>query len=328
MADRQAPRFGYTLMTEQSGPKALVEYAASAERAGFDFEVMSDHYFPWLHEQGHAAYAWSMLGAVTQVTDRVELMTYVTCPLMRYHPAVVAQKAATIQLLSDDRFTLGLGAGENLNEHVVGAGWPPVNVRHEMLLEAVQIISALFDGGYVNHAGQHYRVDSAKLWDLPQQRVPIAVAVSGDQSIDTFAPVADHLVAVEPREDLVARWDSATTGESRKIGQVPICWNPDRDIAVQRAHEQFRWFGGGWKVNAELPGPAGFAGASQFVRPEDVADSIVCGPDVAALVGAVKPFVDAGFTDVALVQVGDEAQRDFLRFAGSELLPALRSAYR
>ena len=250
-------RFGYTLMTEQSAPRSLVKYAASAEAAGFDFEVMSDHYFPWLHEQGHAAYAWSMLGAVTQVTDRVELMTYVTCPLMRYHPAVVAQKAATVQLLSDDRFTLGLGAGENLNEHVVGAGWPPVNVRHEMLLEAVQIISALFDGGYVNHAGQHCRVDSAKLWDLPQQRVPIAVAVSGDQSIDTFAPVADHLVAVEPREDLVARWDSATTGESLKIGQVPICWNPDRDIAVQRAHEQFRWFGGGWKVNAGAAWPGG-----------------------------------------------------------------------
>ncbi len=210
MVGRQPPRFGYTLMTEQSGPKELVEYAAAAEQAGFDFEVMSDHYFPWRDEQGHAAYAWSMLGAVTQVTDRVELMTYVTCPIMRYHPAVVAQKAATIQLLSDGRFTLGLGSGENLNEHVVGAGWPPVNVRHEMLLEAVQIISALFDGGYVNHAGKHYRVDSAKLWDCPQQRVPIAVAVSGDQSIDMFAPVTDHLVAVEPREDLVARWDSAT----------------------------------------------------------------------------------------------------------------------
>ncbi len=182
MSDRSAPRFGYTLMTEQSGAKAIVGYAAAAEQAGFDFEVMSDHYFPWLDEQGHAAYAWSMLGAVTQVTERVDLMTYVTCPTMRYHPAVVAQKAATIGLLSDNRFTLGLGAGENLNEHVIGAGWPPVNVRHEMFGEAIDIICALLDGGYVNHAGQHFRVDSAKVWDLPDQRVPIAVAVSGDQS--------------------------------------------------------------------------------------------------------------------------------------------------
>ncbi|HYO38524.1 MAG TPA: LLM class F420-dependent oxidoreductase [Nocardioidaceae bacterium] len=320
-------RYGYTLMTEQSGPREIVRYAAAAERAGFDFEVMSDHYFPWLVEQGHAAYAWSMLGAVTQVTERVELMTYVTCPLMRYHPAVVAQKAATVGLLSEGRFTLGLGSGENLNEHVVGAGWPPVNVRHEMFGEALDIIAALFDGGYVSYSGSHYRVDSAKLWDLPETRVPIAVAVSGDQSIRKFAPQGDHLVAVEPNPEIVSAWDTARDGrQSRKIGQIPICWDPDTDRAVQRAHEQFRWFAGGWKVNAELPGPAGFAGATQFVRPEDVAASIPCGPDVQPIVEAVGAFTEAGFTDVALVQVGDESQQDFLAFAERELLPALRSS--
>jgi G6PDH family F420-dependent oxidoreductase len=319
-------KYGYTLMTEQSGPREIVGYAAAAERAGFDFEVMSDHYSPWLVEQGHAAYAWSMLGAVTQVTDRVELMTYVTCPLMRYHPAVVAQKAATIGLLSDGRFTLGLGAGENLNEHVVGQGWPPANVRHEMFGEAIEIISSLFDGGYVNFAGDHYRVDSAKLWDLPDQRVPIGVAVSGEQSISKFAPLVDHLIAVEPEPDLVQTWDEAVQGrESRKIGQLPICWDTDRDRAVERAHEQFRWFGGGWKVNAELPGPSGFAGATQFVRPEDVAGSIPCGPDVESIVEAVREFTRSGFTDVALVQIGDERQTEFLGFAETELLPALRA---
>ena len=320
-----AIRYGYTLMTEQSGPRELVRYAAAAERAGFDFEVMSDHYFPWLDEQGHAPYAWSTLGAVAQVTERVELMTYVTCPILRYHPAVVAQKAATVGLLSDNRFTLGLGAGENLNEHVVGRGWPPVNVRHEMLEEAVDIIGALFDGGYVNHAGRHYRVDSAKLWDLPERRVPVAVAVSGDQSIRKFAPKADHLVAVEPRPELVQAWDLARGDRSsRKIGQLPICWDPDRGRAVARAHGQFRWFAGGWKVNAELPGPSGFAGATQFVRPEDVADNIPCGPDPQPIVDAVREFEKAGFTDVAVVQVGDESQEGFLRFAEHELLPALR----
>jgi G6PDH family F420-dependent oxidoreductase len=320
-------RYGYTLMTEQSGPRDIVRYAAGGERAGFDFEVMSDHFSPWLVEQGHAAYAWSMLGAVTQVTDRVELMTYVTCPLMRYHPAVVAQKAATIGLLSDGRFTLGLGAGENLNEHVVGQGWPPVNVRHEMLAEAVEIISRLFDGGYVSYAGSHYRVDSAKIWDLPDARVPIGVAVSGEQSIERFAPLADHLIAVEPEAQLVDSWDAAVDGrQSRKIGQIPICWDTDEDRAVERAHQQFRWFGGGWKVNAELPGPSGFAGATQFVRPEDVAGSIPCGPDVQAIVDAVGAYTEAGFTDVAVVQVGDENQAEFLRFAEQELLPALRGA--
>jgi len=209
-------RYGYTLMTEQSGPREIVRYAAAAERAGFDFEVMSDHYSPWLAEQGHAAYAWSMLGAVSQVTEQVELMTYVTAPILRYHPAVVAQKAATMGVLSEGRFTLGLGAGENLNEHVVGRGWPPVNVRHEMLHEAIQIITSLFDGGYVNFAGSHYRVDSAKVWDLPEQRVPIGVAVSGDQSISTFAPLADHLIAVEPDQDLVTTWDQAVGGSDSR----------------------------------------------------------------------------------------------------------------
>src|SRR4051794_38757887 len=140
-------RYGYTLMTEQSGPAALVRDALAAESAGFDFEVISDHYFPWLDEQGHSPYAWSVLGAVSQVTERVGLMTYVTCPTMRYHPAVIAQKAATVQALSQGRFTLGLGAGESLNEHVVGRGWPHLNARHDMLAEAVEIITRLLAGG-------------------------------------------------------------------------------------------------------------------------------------------------------------------------------------
>jgi G6PDH family F420-dependent oxidoreductase len=317
-------RYGYTLMTEQSDPRSLVRYAAGAEQAGFDFEVMSDHYFPWLDEQGHAGYAWSMLGAVSQTTERVELMTYVTCPILRYHPAVVAQKAATIGLLSDGRFTLGLGAGENLNEHVVGRGWPPVNVRHDMLEEAVHIIRELLDGGYVNRAGEHFRVDSAKLWDRPETGVPIAIAVSGDQSVERFAPLADHLVAVEPQASLVESWDRAHGGQSRKIGQLPVSWAPDKDTAVRVAHEQFRWFAGGWKVNAELPGTAGFGAATQFVTPEDVADNIPCGPDLDAIVAAVREFEDAGFTDVALVQIGDSGQEDFLAMAEKELLPALR----
>src|SRR6186713_2270043 len=147
-------RFGYTLMTEQSGPKELVRYATAAEQAGFDFEVASDHYFPWLSAQGHAPYAWTVLGAVAHATEQVELMTYVTCPTIRYHPAVVAQKAATLQELCEGRFTLGLGAGENLNEHVVGSGWPAVRVRQEMLVEAVQIIRGLFGGELVDFTGE------------------------------------------------------------------------------------------------------------------------------------------------------------------------------
>ncbi len=320
--------FGYTLMTEQSGPKELVRYAVAAEEAGFDFEVSSDHYSPWLTSQGHAPYAWSVLGAVAQATSRVELATYVTCPTMRYHPAVIAQKAATMQLLSDGRFILGLGAGENLNEHVVGEGWPAVDARQDMLAEAVAIIRALHTGELTTWEGEYFRVDSAKIWDLPDAAVPIGIAVSGHKSIERFAPLGDHLIATEPKAELVTGWDAARTSTkpSRKIGQIPICWDPDKDAAIRRAHDQFRWFGGGWRVNSDLPTPAGFEGASTFVRPDDVASSIPCGPNLDEIVEAVRAYWEAGFTDIAVVQVGDEGQDRFLDEAAEPLLEKLRAA--
>ncbi len=326
-----ATRFGYTLMTEQTGPKELVRDAAHAESVGFDFEVMSDHYFPWLAAQGHAPYAWSVLGAVAHVTSRVELMTYVTCPTMRYHPAVVAQKAATVQLMSDGRFVLGLGSGENLNEHVVGTDWPTVATRQDMLVEAIEIIRRLHEGGLVDHRGEFFEVASARIWDLPDEPVPLALAVSGDASIQRLAPLADHLVAVEPDAELVSAWNGTEGAPrigspARAIGQIPICWDPDEAAAVERAHEQFRWFAGGWAVNADLPTTAGFAGATQFVRPEDVADNIPCGPDLDKIVDAVSAFWDAGFTDVALVQVGGDTQERFLDEAAGPLLEKLRAA--
>jgi G6PDH family F420-dependent oxidoreductase len=270
-----------------------------------------------------------VLGAVAQATERVDLMTYVTCPTMRYHPAVVAQKAATMQLLSEGRFTLGVGSGENLNEHVVGEGWPMVDVRQDMLAEAITLIRELHSGELVTWEGDYFRVDSARVWDAPEGGVPIGVAVSGEKSIEQFAPLGDHLIAVEPDADLVSGWNQARpggAGESRTIGQVPICWDRDRDRAVQRAHEQFRWFVGGWAVNADLPTPAGFSGATQLISPEQVAEQIPCGADLDAIVEVVKPYWEAGFTDIAVVQVGDEGQDQFLAEAATDLLDALRSA--
>ncbi|PYE18456.1 G6PDH family F420-dependent oxidoreductase [Williamsia limnetica] len=317
-------RFGYTLMTEQSGPKDLVRYAVAGEKAGFDFEVSSDHYSPWLVSQGHAPYAWSVLGAVAHATERVELATYVTAPSIRYHPAVVAQKAATMQLLADGRFILGLGSGENLNEHTVGQRWPAVDERHDMLVEAVQIIKALHAGDLVTYEGDHFRVDSSRIWDLPDEGIPIGIAVSGEKSVEQLAPLADHLIATDPEQSLVSHWDEVHDGPSRKIGQIPICWDRSKEAAIARAHDQFRWFAGGWRVNADLPTTASFAGATQFVRPEDVASSIACGPDLDELAHSVKPFIDAGFTDVALVQIGGDSQDEFLAEAAEPLLQKLR----
>jgi G6PDH family F420-dependent oxidoreductase len=322
-----AMRLGYTMMTEQAGPKELVSHVVGAEKAGFDFAVSSDHYFPWLAEMGHSPNAWVTLGAAAEATSRIPLMTYVTCPILRYHPAVVAQQAATLQIVADGRFTLGVGAGENLNEHVVGNGWPPADVRQEMLVEALQIIRELFDGGYVNVRGEHFDVESAKLWDLPDERVPIAVAAGGEQAGRIAGEYGDALIAVEPDGSLVQQFDAAGGIGKPRIGQMPICYDADRDTAVKRAHSLFRWFGFGWKVNAELPGPAAFDAASQFVREQDVDESIPCGDDVDPVLEAAKEYADAGFTHLALVQIGGDQQEPYLEWTRSALLPAWREAF-
>lgn len=317
-------------MTEQSGPKDLVRYAVSAEQMGFDFEVCSDHYTPWLTTQGHAPNAWPVLGAVAHATDSVQLYSYVTCPTIRYHPVVVAQQAATLQILADGRFTLGLGTGENLNEHVVGRGWPTVDRRLDMLAEAIKIIRELFSGELIDLHGDYFSVDSARLWDLPDQPVTIGVSMTGEKSVERLGVLADHLIDVAPDREIVEDWRRRRhlTGvlfEGRVIGQIPVCWDPDRDAAVARAHEQFRWFAGGWSVNADLPTPAGFAAATKYVRPGDVAAAIPCGPDLDAIVAAVDKYRDAGFTDIALVQIGGDSQQRFLDEAAKPLLAALHA---
>jgi G6PDH family F420-dependent oxidoreductase len=237
---------------------------------------------------------------------------------------IVAQKAATVQILSGGRFRLGLGAGENLNEHVVGKRWPAVGERHEMLVEAVEVISKLFDGGNQNHRGKHFDMDSAQLWDLPEQRVPIGIAVSGQQSCSLAGEAADFLVATEPKPELVEMYEAAG-GKGPKVGQIALAYDTDRETAVQRAHEQFRWFGLGWKVNTDLPGPSSFEAATQFVSPEQVGEQLPCGPDVEEHVEKIRPFVEAGFTEVSLVQIGADQQEAFMPWAEQELLPALRS---
>src|ERR1700733_3352408 len=295
--------WGYTLMCEQSGPRQLVEDAVTAEQVGYDFAVISDHYFPWLASQGHSPYAW---------------------PGPRAPSGGEGQKAATTQLLSGGRFTLGLGAGENLNEHIVGLGWPRVSVRHQRLAEAVDIIKALFDGGTVDYEGRHFRVDRARLWDRPDAPPPIGIAISGPKSAELAGPRADVMIAVEPRVELGEMFDRAGGAGKPRVGQMAICFDPDREAAQRRAHDQFRWFTAGWKVMSELPGTDAFAAASESVTVDDVAEQISCGPDVDEHMEKLRQFVAAGFTHVAIIQIG-APQSDFLRWSEKELLPALRA---
>jgi G6PDH family F420-dependent oxidoreductase len=231
-----------------------------------------------------------------------------------------------MQLLSDGRFTLGLGAGENLNEHIVGGRWPIARVRHDMLEEAVEIIRALWAGGSVTYRGKHFDVESAKVWDLPDSDPPIGIAVSGPASCRVAGRHADIMIAVEPRAELGQMFDDAGGAGKPRVGQIALSYDPDPRIALSRAMDQFRWFTGGWRVNAELPVPAAFDAASKLVRDEDVAAQMPCGPHVERHVAGIRAFAAAGFTHVAVVQVGAETQEQFITWAATHLLPALRAS--
>lgn len=234
------------MMREQRSPKNLVRAVILREQAGFHFAVISDHFHPWLEGvQGHSPYAWSVLGAAAQATERIPLMTYVTAPIIRYHPAIVAQKAATMSLLSDGRFTLGLGAGENLSEHIVGHGWPPVDIRHETFVEAVEIIRRLFAGGYVTYHVAHFDVEDAKLFDLPDTPPEIGIAVSGRESCTLAGEKADLLMAVEPKSELIEMFAEAGGEGKPAVAQLLVCWRSDEAECRRLAWEQFRWMVGG-----------------------------------------------------------------------------------
>ncbi|WP_369253309.1 TIGR03557 family F420-dependent LLM class oxidoreductase [Geodermatophilus amargosae] len=296
---------GLKLATEAFPPEEVVRQTVRAEEAGFDFVELSDHYHPWLEAQGHSGFTWSMLGAMAARTERIGLVTGVTCPIIRYHPAVVAQAAATVQILSGGRFTLGIGSGERLNEHVVGTGWPAVHVRHAMLREALQIIRQLWQGGYQTFEGKYLQLEDARVFDLPEQLPVIAVASGGHNASELAAEFGDGLFATEPREDLVSAFHDAG-GSGPLYAEVPMAWAADEESAVQAALETSRWAVTGWKVMSELPNPVNFDAASATVRADDIREQFSCGPDAEKHLQQVQPYVDAGFDHIVLQNAGPD----------------------
>jgi G6PDH family F420-dependent oxidoreductase len=313
--------YGYKLMSEEHGPNDLVRNACRAEEAGFDFVAISDHFHPWLSSQGHSPAAWTVLGAIAARTERVGLVTAVTCPGIRYHPATVAQSAATLAILSGGRFTLGLGAGENLNEHVVGQGWPPPRERQDMLVEAVDIIERLWRGEEVSEDTEHYSVDRAKLWDVPNTAPQIALAAGGPRAARLAGERNLGLFATEPKRDLVQAWTEAG-GKGPRYAEVGLCWARDEAEAVRIARARMSFALLGWKVMAELPTPESFEAAVSHVRDDDVAKQVACGPDPERHLAAVRKYVEAGFDHIVLLGAGPD-QAGFLGFWEKELKPRL-----
>jgi coenzyme F420-dependent glucose-6-phosphate dehydrogenase len=310
---------GYALSSEEHSADELVELAAAAESAGFSFAFISDHYHPWTDRQGQSPFVWTVLGAIAAKTSRIRLGTGVTCPIIRIHPAVIAQAAATTAALMPGRFWLGLGTGERLNEHVVGRPWPPVEVRRAMLEEAVSIIRGLWQGGTFSHRGAHFTVEDARIYSLPRQLPLILLAAAGPVTGTTAGRIADGLISTAPSEKTVTAYRQAAPDPGPRIGQLTVCWAPTEREARQTALTWWPTAALHGAVSQELARPADFADLAKGVTADQVADEVICGPDPEPVLEAIRAFEAAGFDHVYLHQVGRE-QEGFLRFAQDHLL--------
>jgi G6PDH family F420-dependent oxidoreductase len=316
-------RIGYKLATEGFGPGELIRQAVLAEQAGFDFVEMSDHYHPWVEAQGHSAFTWNLLSAIAMKTDRIGLATGVTCPSVRYHPAIIAQAAATLAIISDGRFTLGVGAGERLNEHVTGEGFPARRVRHERLREALEIIRLLWQGGYRSYDGRYLKLEDARVFDLPEELPVIAVAASGPESAAIAAELGDGLFAVEPDGELVSRWHGLG-GHGPAYGEMPLAWAENEDQAVQAVLEKNAFALSGWKVMAELPNPVNFEAVTALATADQVRGQFACGPDPKRHLEVAREFVNAGFDHLVAMNAGPDPD-GFMDFFARELAAPLRA---
>ena len=315
--------FGCTLSSEEHAPIDLVDNARKAEEAGFSFVSISDHFHPWVSAQGHSPFVWSVLGAIGMATETIEVGVGVTCPTIRIHPAIVAHASATTSLLLGDRFFLGVGSGEALNEHVLGDRWPVVEERLAMLEEAVEIIRELWTGDTVDHHGDFYDVENAKLFDPPEQPPRIVVSGFGPQAIDLAARIGDGYWGHAPERENVQRFlDGGGTGP--RYAQLNLCWASNEDDARKTVHEI--WPNGAipGQLSQDLPTWTHFEQAAELVTIDDATKSIPCGPDPEPILESVQEFVDAGFDHLYFHQVGPD-QDGFFGFWVDELQPALSS---
>jgi coenzyme F420-dependent glucose-6-phosphate dehydrogenase len=309
--------FGYALSSEEHAPNDLVRYAQRAEAAGFTFAAISDHYHPWVDQQGHAPFVWSVLGAISHATTSLKLGTGVTCPTVRIHPAIIAQAAATVTAMMPGRFFLGVGSGENLNEHILGDHWPPAPARQEMLVEAIAVIRQLWEGGYQSFDGTYYTVENARIYTLPEEPPGIVMAASGPRAATLAGEVADGLWTVAPQEELIEKFTDAG-GSGPKYGQVTVCWAADEESAKKTAYEWWPNAGIGGELSQELPLPRHFEQAAQLVTPDDLAEKLPLGPDPDRHAEAIKAFVAAGYDHVYIHQIGPD-QEGFFDFFEREL---------
>jgi coenzyme F420-dependent glucose-6-phosphate dehydrogenase len=315
------PEYGYALSSEEHPPSDLVRNAKAAEDAGFTFALVSDHYHPWVDAQGHSPFVWSTIGAVAQATDRLVLGTGVTCPMIRIHPAIIAHAAATSAALMPGRFFLGVGSGENLNEHVLGDKWPAADERLEMFEEAIEVIRLLWEGGFQSFRGDFYDVEQARIYTLPDEPPPLAIAASKPLAAELAGRLGDAFIGVAPDAEVVDKFDEAGGSGKPKYGQITACWAESEEAGRKTIEEV--WPNAGLKgdLSQELATPVLFEQACELVREEDL-ESLPAGPDPEPYIEAAREYEQAGFTHIYFHQIGRD-QEGFFRFWREQLQPRL-----
>lgn len=313
---------GYKLSSEEHQPNDLVRYAQRAEAIGMAFGSISDHYHPWIDKQGHSPFVWSVIGAIAHATSDLKVMTGVTCPTIRVHPAVIAQAAATSTAMMPGRFLFGVGSGENLNEHVLGDHWPSVDTRLEMLEEAIAIIRKLWEGKLTSHRGDHYTVENARLYTLPDEPPPIMVAAAGEKAAELAGRVGDGLVSVAPDVQAVETFVANGGAGKPRFAEVQVCWAPSKEEAKKIAHEWWPNVGIKGQLSQELPLPSHFEQAAEMVSVDDLEGSVSWGPDPDVHLEGISRFIDAGYDHLAIHQIGPD-QDGFFDFYEKDVLPLL-----
>lgn len=312
--------FGCFLSSEEHGPKELVERARQAERAGFETVTVSDHFHPWMDAQGHSPFVWSVVGGIAAATG-LEVTTAVTCPILRCHPALVAQAAATSSALLDGRFRLGVGTGERLNEHVLGQHWPPASVRRSMLEEAVALMRRLWEGTDTTVRGTHFTVENCRIYTTAPAEIPVLVSAFGPAAGELAARIGDGVMSTAPDADLVEQY-RGLDGRGPAVATIKVCWGRDEAAARATAHRLWASSGIPGAAAQELAMPVHFEEAAALVTPEQLAEKIPCGPDPQRYLATIAQFVDAGFDEIHLSQIGPD-QAGFLDFFGTQVAPHL-----
>jgi coenzyme F420-dependent glucose-6-phosphate dehydrogenase len=314
---------GFSLSSEEHPPKELVRQARCAEQAGFPFAMISDHFHPWTNRQGHSPFVWGVLGAIAQTTERIQIGTAVTCPSVRIHPAVIAQAAATAAAMLPDRFMLGLGSGENLNEHITGAKWQPPKVRLEMFEEAIEVIRAMWSGEWQSYYGKYFTVENARVFDRPEKLPPMLIAASKKGSASLAGRVGHGLISTKPDRSLVDAFELAGGQGKARYGQIAVCWSRDEKEAMHRAREIWPNALVSGEATSELPLPRHFEQLTKDAKDEDIEQSgyVVCGPDPRKHLEAIRKYTEVGFDHVFIHQIGP-VHDEFFRFYQDEILPA------